>query len=238
MFWDGPATKRRGGDTHYLAFVLGDERYALGGPLCRTSPPGPAACWGWAQLCAARREPTPARRWPPPPCLTCCAPPTPCAPLWHAPDRVLLWTGGSEAGKDSDHVLARLDNMWEDCCGAMWVEVTWFYFPEELHCGRLAAHEEREVFESHTSDETELAAIVRKVKVLSKDEFDALPAAERKHPDTYFCRYHYDPNRRKFMPIIQSLKKASLGGLETFKAQGIVPALLAPKRHTAPLVFI
>jgi hypothetical protein len=102
----------------------------------------------------------------------------------------------------------------------MWVEVTWFYFPEELHCGRLAAHDEREVFESHTSDETELAAIVRKVKVLSKDEFDALPAAERKRPDTFFCRYHYDPNRRKFMPIIQSLKKASLGGLETFKAQG------------------
>ena len=141
---------------------------------------------------------------------------------------MFLWTGGSEAGKDSEHVLARLDNMWEDCCGAMWVEVTWFYFPEELHCGRLAAHEEREVFESHTSDETELAAIVRKVKVLSKDEFDALPAAERKHPDTYFCRYHYDPNRRKFMPIIQSLKKASLGGLETFKAQGIVPALAPP----------
>jgi hypothetical protein len=28
-----------------------------------------------------------------------------------------MWTGGSEAGKDRDHVLARLDNMWEDCCG-------------------------------------------------------------------------------------------------------------------------
>ena len=39
MSWDGPATKRRGGDTHYLAFVLGEERFALGGNvllvLCR-----------------------------------------------------------------------------------------------------------------------------------------------------------------------------------------------------------
>ena len=35
MFWDGPVTKRRGGDTHYMAFYLGDERFALGGaPPC------------------------------------------------------------------------------------------------------------------------------------------------------------------------------------------------------------
>ena len=61
------------------------------------------------------------------------------------PDRVLLWKGGEEDGKDREHVLARLDNMWEDCCGAMWVEVTWYYFPEELHCGRLPAHGKQEV---------------------------------------------------------------------------------------------
>ena len=35
MFWDGPASKRRGGDTHYLAFVLGGDRYALGGVFIR-----------------------------------------------------------------------------------------------------------------------------------------------------------------------------------------------------------
>jgi hypothetical protein len=75
--------------------------------------------------------------------------------LWLS-DRVLLWTGGGEesSGGGRDTVLARLDNMWEDCCSVMWVELTWYYFPEELHCGRLAAHGEKEVFESHTSDET------------------------------------------------------------------------------------
>ena len=60
--------------------------------------------------------------------------------------------------------------------------------------------------------------------MLSKEEYDALEGLKGEgggcSADTYFCRYHYDPNRRKFMPIIQSLKKASLGGLETFKAQG------------------
>ena len=65
------------------------------------------------------------------------------------PDRVLMWNGGGEGDasgvKNCDHVLARVDNMWEDCCGVMWVEVTWYYFPEELHCGRLAAHGEKEV---------------------------------------------------------------------------------------------
>ena len=134
-------------------------------------------------------------------------------------DRVLL-SNASEDGQGIAHVLARIDNFWEDVQGVSWIEVTWFYFPEELHCGRLEAHGAREVFESHTSDETELASIVRKVAVLSKDEYDALPAAQRADEDTYFCRYHYDPTRRKFMPILQSLKKASLGGLESFKAQG------------------
>ena len=33
MYWDGPAAKRRGGDVHYMAFILGEERYALGGVL-------------------------------------------------------------------------------------------------------------------------------------------------------------------------------------------------------------
>ena len=132
---------------------------------------------------------------------------------------MLLWTG-EKTGTEREDVLARVDNMWEDCCGVMWVEVTWYYFPEELHCGRLAAHGEREVFESHLSDETEIASIVRKVNVVSKEQYDALPAAQRKDEGTYFCRYHYDPNRRKFMPIIQSMKKAALTcGLETFKAQ-------------------
>ena len=135
-------------------------------------------------------------------------------------DRVLLWTGGAEDSNARDTVLARIDNMWEDCCSVMWVEVTWYYFPEELHCGRLAAHGEREVFESHTSDETEIASVLRKVKVVSKEEYDALPEAQRTQDDVYFCRYHYDPNRHKFMPVIQSLKKASLGALESFKAQG------------------
>ena len=136
------------------------------------------------------------------------------------PDRVLLWNGGGEASGQRDTILARLDNMWEDCCSVMWVELTWYYFPEELHCGRLAAHGDKEVFESHTSDETEIASVLRKVKVLSKEEFDALPEKERSQDDVYFCRYHYDPNRQKFMPVIQCLKKASLGALQSFKAQG------------------
>ena len=93
-------------------------------------------------------------------------------------DRVLL-SNASEDGQGIAHVLARIDNFWEDVQGVSWIEVTWFYFPEELHCGRLEAHGAREVFESHTSDETELASIVRKVAVLSKDEYDALPAAQR-----------------------------------------------------------
>jgi hypothetical protein len=110
MLWDGPATKRRGGDTHYLAFVLGDERYALGGPLCRAlslrtwdvrGAPARRRCQKMrdasARACAL--------------CVTCFS------SFSAAPDRVLMWTGGSEAGKDRDHVLARLDNMWEDCCG-------------------------------------------------------------------------------------------------------------------------
>jgi hypothetical protein len=62
-----------------------------------------------------------------PPCLLLC-PPSPT-------DRVVLWAGDNHSGRE--YVLARLDNMWEDCCNVMWVEVTWYYFPEELHCGRL-----------------------------------------------------------------------------------------------------
>jgi hypothetical protein len=52
MFWDGPATKRRGGDTHYLAFVLGGERIALGGNVL------PFVCLALrAQGTGPRREP-------------------------------------------------------------------------------------------------------------------------------------------------------------------------------------
>ena len=61
---------------------------------------------------------------------------------------------------------------------------------------------------------------MRKVRVLGKEEFDALPEQERGLDDVYFCRYHYDPNRHKFMPVIQCLKKASLGALQSFKALG------------------
>lgn len=34
-----------------------------------------------------------------------------------------------------------------------------FYTPEELHCGRLESHGEREVFESNLSDENEIACV-------------------------------------------------------------------------------
>ena len=79
------------------------------------------------------------------------------------------------------------------------------------------------MFESNTSDETELSSIICKAKVVCKEEFDMLSAAQRSDNNghVYFCRYHYDPTRQRFMPILQSLKKASLGGLEAFKAQGV-----------------
>ena len=44
MFWDGPATKRRGGDTHYLAFVLGEERFAIGGTSAQSATVADCAC--------------------------------------------------------------------------------------------------------------------------------------------------------------------------------------------------
>lgn len=34
-----------------------------------------------------------------------------------------------------------------------------FYVPEELYCGRLDSHGEREVFESNLSDENEIACV-------------------------------------------------------------------------------
>ena len=36
-----------------------------------------------------------------------------------------------------------------------------FYLPEELHCGKLPSHLEREVFDSNVSDENEIATVRR-----------------------------------------------------------------------------
>jgi hypothetical protein len=43
-------------------------------------------------------------------------------------DFALLWSGSGDPSSRKNQFIAKIDNMWEDCCGVMWLEVMWYKF--------------------------------------------------------------------------------------------------------------
>ena len=43
-------------------------------------------------------------------------------------DYLFLWSGAGDPKRqrNKSHFIAKIDNMWEDCCGVMWIEVMWY----------------------------------------------------------------------------------------------------------------
>ena len=45
------------------------------------------------------------------------------------------------------------------------------------------------------TDTTIISQVQGKCKVLSKEDFDRLPATDQSRDDIFVCRFHYDPNK-------------------------------------------
>eukprot|EP00960_Hanusia_phi_P072526 767806-Hanusia_phi.AAC.3 len=73
-------------------------------------------------------------------------------------EQATFWCEGVKNVEDLP--VGRIDSMWEDTHNdSAWIEVTWFYRPNELHCGKLDCHGKFELFEGNSSDEIEINSV-------------------------------------------------------------------------------
>jgi origin recognition complex subunit 1 len=112
-------------------------------------------------------------------------------------DAVEAESGGAEP------FVGTVERLWEDAYGEKWVELRWFYRPEETAHGRLRRHLPNEVFHSAHLDTNPLACVLGKVRVVSEAEFRVLQRESDFDPSgVYVCRMRYNDDTGEFRPLL------------------------------------
>jgi origin recognition complex subunit 1 len=98
--------------------------------------------------------------------------------------------------------LAEILACWEDQYGAKWLEIRWYYLPEETRWGRRPENDAHECFASAHVKEVELATVQCKISILSEANFREKEAAGATDEYCYYCSKRYNHDSGEFRPII------------------------------------
>ena len=98
--------------------------------------------------------------------------------------------------------VGQLEDAWQDACGDRWLQVRWYFLPEETRHGRLPAHHERELFATAHVSEVTMEAIQCRVLVLSERDWRLREQRQELDDCTFLCRQRYDHDRGAFRPIV------------------------------------
>jgi len=103
---------------------------------------------------------------------------------------------------DERPYLGNINGFYEEDDYGAFVEVIWYFFPEDTHCGRLEEHQKNEVFMGEEKDVTSAESIESKTEVLSSIDYNKrMKQANFSIKNTYLCRSSYHWETKTFHSI-------------------------------------
>ena len=108
------------------------------------------------------------------------------------------------AGGGTVDRIGEIVDAWQGMHGDRWLEVRWYWLPDETKHGRLPAHHAREVFGTAHMGEVEVDTIQSKVSVLTERCYAEREARGELDDCVFFCRKNYDHDRGDFKPLVAS----------------------------------
>jgi len=108
--------------------------------------------------------------------------------------------------------LGYITSLYEDDTGAS-VEVIWYFFPEDTHCGRTNEHLKDEVFMGESKDTTSVDSIEGRAEVLCSNEYFKRQNQGISMKNIYICRafYHWATSKFRSLKLDEDLKAIIVG---------------------------
>jgi len=106
------------------------------------------------------------------------------------------------------HIIA----LFEDDTGA-YVEVIWYFFPEDTHCGRTEEHLRDEVFMGEAKDTSSIDAIEAKAEVLCSNDYNKRVKQGHSLKNVYVCKafYLWETNKFQTLKLDEDIKSTIVG---------------------------